>query len=155
MQFWPLLKSGRLPFIESARRIFSSRRSRDNSLIFTSTPTRSRRTGPVIVTIGTPVDEFLNPERHVVLDCIDARCLIYVRWAAFSVAIDAISRNDQWIAAHLKRKNRDLKFAFCPEVVQGYGIDELATDAANRQRHHARGRSVKRRSSSDDRAGSP
>ena len=31
------------------------------------------------------------------------------------------------IAAHLKRKKRDLKVAFCPErIVQGYGIEELS-----------------------------
>ena len=34
-------------------------------LFFTSKPNEISTTGPVIVTIGTPVDEFLNPERRV------------------------------------------------------------------------------------------
>ena len=44
---------------------------RDNRLIFTNTPGEISNSGPVIVTIGTPIDEFLNPERHVVQQCID------------------------------------------------------------------------------------
>ena len=32
-----------------------------NKLLFTSSPGAIDRTGPVVITIGTPVDEFLNP----------------------------------------------------------------------------------------------
>ena len=46
-----------------APKSFSPRRSRDKRLFFTSKPSEISTKGPVIVTIGTPVDEFLNPER--------------------------------------------------------------------------------------------
>ena len=39
--------------------------------MFTHAPEQISRGGPVIVTIGTPVDEFLNPVRSVVQSCID------------------------------------------------------------------------------------
>jgi UDP-N-acetyl-D-mannosaminuronic acid dehydrogenase len=121
-----VLKSGRLPFIEHGAEDLLLDALRDNRLIFTSSPDRISKSGPVIVTIGTPVDEFLNPERHVVLDCIDALLphlndgqLLVLRSTLYPGTTDSI-------AAHLRAKNRDLKVAFCPErIVQGYGIDEL------------------------------
>src|SRR6202161_2818022 len=66
------LKSGRLPFIEYGAEDLLTAALRDHRLIFTSTPDAISKSGPVIVTIGTPVDEFLNPERDVVLNCLDS-----------------------------------------------------------------------------------
>jgi UDP-N-acetyl-D-mannosaminuronic acid dehydrogenase len=121
-----ILKSGRLPFIEHGAETLLLDALRDNRLIFTNSPHGVSKTGPVIVTIGTPVDEFLNPERHMVLDCIDSLLphlddgqLLILRSTLYPGTTDSI-------AAHLRSKNRELKVAFCPErIVQGYGIDEL------------------------------
>ena len=67
-----LLRSGKLPFIEHGAAPLLSKALANNRLIFTSQPAAISRRGPVIVTIGTPVDEFLNPVRKAVQDCIDA-----------------------------------------------------------------------------------
>jgi UDP-N-acetyl-D-mannosaminuronic acid dehydrogenase len=121
------LKAGRLPFIEYGAEDLLCAALRDNKLIFTSTPGDISESGPVIVTIGTPVDEFLNPERRVILDCIDGLLphlsdeqLIVLRSTLYPGTTESIS-------AHLKRKKRNLSVAFCPErIVQGYGIEELS-----------------------------
>jgi UDP-N-acetyl-D-mannosaminuronic acid dehydrogenase len=121
------LKSGRLPFIEYGADELLTTALRENRLIFSNTPDGISKSGPVIVTIGTPVDEFLNPERHVILDCIDVLLphlddgqLLVLRSTIYPGTTDAV-------AAHLKRQNRKLNVAFCPErIVQGYGIEELA-----------------------------
>jgi UDP-N-acetyl-D-mannosaminuronic acid dehydrogenase len=121
------LQSGRLPFIEYGAEDLLSTALRDHKLIFTSSPDAISKAGPVIVTIGTPVDEFLNPERHVVLNCLDSLLpylsdgqLLVLRSTLYPGTTDVI-------ATHLKRKKRDLKVAFCPErIVQGYGIEELS-----------------------------
>jgi UDP-N-acetyl-D-mannosaminuronic acid dehydrogenase len=121
------LKSGRLPFIEYGAEDLLSAALRDNKLVFTSAPEQISKSGPVIVTIGTPVDEFLNPERHVILDCIDNLLphledgqLLVLRSTLYPGTTDSV-------AAHLKRKKRQINVAFCPErIVQGYGIEELA-----------------------------
>jgi UDP-N-acetyl-D-mannosaminuronic acid dehydrogenase len=80
----------------------------------------------VIVTIGTPVDEFLNPVRRVIQDCIDPLLphmrdgqLLILRSTLFPGTTD-------WIDGHIERQGRDIKVAFCPErIAQGYGIEEL------------------------------
>jgi UDP-N-acetyl-D-mannosaminuronic acid dehydrogenase len=121
------LKAGRLPFIEYGADELLTNALRDNRLIFSSKPSEISNSGPVIVTIGTPVDEFLNPERHVVQECLDALLpylcddqLLVLRSTLYPGTTD-------WIGEHLKRKDRNLKVAFCPErIVQGYGIEELA-----------------------------
>ena len=120
------LKSGRLPFIEYGGEALLAKALQQDRLIFTSAPADISRKGPVIVTIGTPIDEFLNPVRKVVQDCIDALLphladgqLLVLRSTVFPGTTD-------WLHGYLERKGRDLKVAFCPErMVQGHGIKEL------------------------------
>jgi UDP-N-acetyl-D-mannosaminuronic acid dehydrogenase len=120
------LKAGRLPFIEHGAEALLSQALRDNKLIFTSTPGEISNSGPVIVTIGTPVDEFLNPERHVVLKCIDDLLPHLSDGQLLVLRSTLYPGTTAWVSAHLKRKKRNLNVAFCPErIVQGYGIEEL------------------------------
>lgn len=120
------LRSGRLPFIEYGGEALLAKALQQDRLVFTSAPADISPKGPVIVTIGTPIDEFLNPVRKVVQDCIDALLphladgqLLVLRSTVFPGTTD-------WLHGYLKRKGRDLKVAFCPErMVQGHGIKEL------------------------------
>jgi UDP-N-acetyl-D-mannosaminuronic acid dehydrogenase len=120
------LRSGRLPFIEYGGEELLVRALKKDRLVFTSSPADISPTAPVIVTIGTPIDEFLNPVRKVVQDCIDALLphladgqLLVLRSTVFPGTTD-------WLHAYLRRQSRDLKLAFCPErMVQGHGIKEL------------------------------
>jgi UDP-N-acetyl-D-mannosaminuronic acid dehydrogenase len=120
------LQAGRLPFIEYGGEELLARALERKQLVFTSSPADISATGPVIITIGTPIDEFLNPVRGVVQDCIDALLphltdgqLLVLRSTVFPGTTD-------WLHGYLQRKGRDLKVAFCPErMVQGHGIKEL------------------------------
>ncbi|WP_291575911.1 nucleotide sugar dehydrogenase [Bradyrhizobium sp.] len=121
------LKSGRLPFIEYGAEQLLTGALRDKRLTFTSNPGEISGSGPVIVTIGTPVDEFLNPERQVIQDCIDV-LLPHLRDGQLLVLRSTLyPGTTDWINAYLTRQGRSLKVAFCPErIVQGHGVDELA-----------------------------
>jgi UDP-N-acetyl-D-mannosaminuronic acid dehydrogenase len=120
------LQARRLPFIEYGGEEILARALKQERLVFTSAPADISRSGPVIITIGTPIDEFLNPVRKVVQDCIDGLLphladgqLVVLRSTVFPGTTD-------WLAGYLERKGRDLKVAFCPErMVQGHGIKEL------------------------------
>ena len=120
------LRSGKLPFIEYGAEPLLKNALANDRLVFSSTPAGISSTGPVIVTIGTPVDEFLNPVQKVVQDCIDG-ILPHVGDDQLIVLRSTIyPGTTEWLDAHLKRSGRNLKVAFCPErVVQGYGIKEL------------------------------
>jgi UDP-N-acetyl-D-mannosaminuronic acid dehydrogenase len=120
------LESGRLPFIESGAEEVLAKALAGKRLVFTNSSNRISTSGPVIITIGTPIDEFLNPVRRVVQDCIDAILpsladgqLLVLRSTVFPGTTD-------WLASYLAAKGRKLKVAFCPErVVQGFGLKEL------------------------------
>ena len=120
------LKSGRLPFIEHGAQSVLAKALAGNRLVFTDASDRISTGGPVIITIGTPIDEFLNPVRRVVQECIDGMLarladgqLVVLRSTVFPGTTD-------WLASYLQGKGRKLKLAFCPErVVQGYGLKEL------------------------------
>ncbi len=121
-----VLQSGRLPYIEYDADDLLAKALKNRRLVFTDAPEQISKSGPVIVTIGTPVDEFLNPVRKAVQACIDSLLphmadgqLLVLRSTVFPGTTD-------WVHSYLESKGRNLRIAFCPErVVQGYGIREL------------------------------
>ena len=120
------LKAGKLPFMEHGAGPLLARALADNKLLFTSSPGAVGRAGPVVITIGTPVDEFLNPVQTEVQHCIDGLLphiadeqLLILRSTVYPGTTD-------WLHGYLKRLGRKNSVAFCPErVVQGYGVKEL------------------------------
>ncbi len=93
----------------------------------TSDPSLARGTPNLIVTIGTPVDEFLNPnmksfERWVesFLPYITDDQLIILRSTLYPGATN-------WLDGYLRRLgHKSPRIAFCPErIVQGLAIKEL------------------------------
>lgn len=120
------LRSGKLPFIEHGAAPLLARALAGNKLLFTSSPNAIGRNGPVIITIGTPVDEFLNPVQADMQRCIDGLLphiadeqLLILRSTVYPGTTD-------WLQDYLQRLGRKNRVAFCPErVVQGYGIKEL------------------------------
>jgi UDP-N-acetyl-D-mannosaminuronic acid dehydrogenase len=120
------LKSGKLPFIEEGAEPVLAAALAGKRLVFTNSPDLISKGGPIIVTIGTPIDEFFNPMRRVVQQCIDWMLpavadgqLVVLRSTVFPGTAD-------WLDGYLKCKGRNLHVAFCPErVVQGFGLKEL------------------------------
>ncbi len=120
------LKRGELPFIEAGAQAVLEKALRDERLVFTNSPDLISSGGPVIITIGTPIDEFLNPIRQVVQDCIDAILPSVVDGQLLVLRSTVFPGTTAWLASYLQMKGRDVKVAFCPErIVQGAGLKEL------------------------------
>jgi UDP-N-acetyl-D-mannosaminuronic acid dehydrogenase len=120
------LQAGCLPFIEQGAESVLKNALRDRRLVFTSSPESVSRTGPVIITIGTPIDEFLNPVRKVVQQCVD-NALPYLTDGQLIVLRSTVfPGTTEWLSGYLRSKGRHLPVAFCPErIVQGAGLKEL------------------------------
>ena len=121
-----MLKSGKLPFIEYGAESALNKALAGNRLVFTNSSDKISRGGPVIVTIGTPIDEFLNPVRRVVQDCIDAVLPQLAEGQLLVLRSTVFPGTTDWLASYLETKGRKLRVAYCPErVVQGNGLQEL------------------------------
>ncbi len=121
-----MLRAGQLPFIENGAQEALKRALADGRMVFTDSPDRISRRGPVIITIGTPIDEFFNPVRKVIQDCVDAILPSLADGQLVVLRSTTFPGTTEWLASYLRTKARDLLVAFCPErIVQGDGLKEL------------------------------
>ena len=117
---------GSMPFIEYGAEPLLRQALRDNLLTFSSTPGDISRARHVIVAIGTPVDEYLNPKLRALLDLfeqlrphLDPSQTIIIRSTVFP-------RTCRQIERVLSLDGRRWKVAYCPErIAQGHAVREL------------------------------
>src|SRR5262249_52752677 len=120
------LRSGKLPFIEHGTAPILARALAGNKLIFTSSASAIGRSGPVVITIGTTVDEFLNPVQLEVQRCVDNLLPHLAEDQLLILRSTVYPGTTDWLQDYLRRLGRRNSVAFCPErVAQGYGVKEL------------------------------
>jgi UDP-N-acetyl-D-mannosaminuronic acid dehydrogenase len=120
------VRSGVMPFIEfGAEDLLKSTITR--TLFPTSDRTAISQAAAVIVAVGTPVDEYLNPRLRALLELfadlaphLDEQQTIVVRSTVYPGTCKQVLET-------LKRvRNADWRVAYCPErIAQGYAIREL------------------------------
>jgi len=120
------LRSGRMPFLEEGAEPLLRDALAREMLGFSSSPDAIEGVPTVIVTIGTPIDEFQNPTVSLLTRTIDTLLpyisdeqLIVLRSTVAPGVTEHLSR---YLEAHGKRPC----LGFCPErVVQGRGVEEI------------------------------
>jgi UDP-N-acetyl-D-mannosaminuronic acid dehydrogenase len=120
------IRSGRLPAIEYGAEPLLKAALRRGWLEFSHRPQDIPATGAVIVTIGTPVDEFLNPVHKAVRQCLDGLLPHLADGQLLILRSTVYPGTTDWLDGYLKKQGRQFKVAFCPErVVQGHSVREL------------------------------
>ena len=120
------IQSGRMPFIEYGAEPLLADALRHERLLFTDDPRDISRARHVIVAIGTPVDEYLNPKLRALLDLfkqlrphLHASQTIVIRSTVFP-------RTCRQVERALSQDGERWKVAYCPErIAQGYAVREL------------------------------
>jgi len=123
-----VISSGRMPFMEHGAEPLLKETLAKGCLSFTSRPEHVRNAATVVITIGTPVDEFLNPSLRVLTRCFDdllpylsEEQLIVIRSTVYPGVTETLAK-------YTASKGKRLKLAFCPErIVEGHAIEELQT----------------------------
>jgi len=119
------VREGRMPFMEAGAESLL-RQVIGKTLHVANDPTLVGRARHVIVVIGTPVDEHLNPTFHsmrkffasILPYVVDGQCLI-LRSTVFPGTTEKVR---EMVAA----SGKNLHVAFCPErVAQGKAVEEL------------------------------
>jgi UDP-N-acetyl-D-mannosaminuronic acid dehydrogenase len=120
------IAGGRMPFIEYGAEPLLAEALAAGRLTFSSTVDDVSRARHVIVAIGTPVDEYLNPKLRALLDLfeslrphLDPSQTIIIRSTVFP-------RTCRQIERLLSTDGRTWKVAYCPErIAQGHAVREL------------------------------
>jgi UDP-N-acetyl-D-mannosaminuronic acid dehydrogenase len=118
--------AGVMPFIEYGAEPLLVAALAEQRLLLSSDAGDISRAAHVIVAIGTPVDEYLNPKLRALLDLfeglrphLDPSQTIVIRSTVFP-------RTCRQVERLLSRDGQRWKVAYCPErIAQGYAIREL------------------------------
>ena len=120
-----LVKSGKMPFIEYGAEPVLIKVLKDRTLTISLDNMPVSKSRNVIIAIGTPVDEYLNPKTRQFLEFFDTvakhlnpKQTIIIRSTVYPHTCEQI----------LNRlgKEKGWKIAYCPErIVQGYSMKEL------------------------------
>lgn len=123
-----VIRGGQMPFLEEgAEPLLKDILSR-GLLHFAGRPDQVARASVIVITIGTPVDEFLSPSLQEITRCFDSLLpylkdnqLIVIRSTVYPGVTDSMAK-------YVQSKGKRLKIAFCPErILEGHAIEELQT----------------------------
>jgi UDP-N-acetyl-D-mannosaminuronic acid dehydrogenase len=122
------ISSGRMPFMEQGAEPLLKQVLSKGLLTFTNRAEDVARASTVVITIGTPVDEFLTPSLRVMTRCFDEllpflseKQLIVIRSTVYPGVTESMAK-------YAQSKGKKLRLSFCPErIVEGHAIEELQT----------------------------
>jgi len=114
------IQQGKIPFMERGAEPLLKEVLADGTLQLSADPMTIAKAKTVIITVGTPVDEFLNPVQKLIKQSVDD-------WLPYLVLRSTVyPGTTDWLANYLQTCGKHIKVAFCPErVVQGRAIEEV------------------------------
>src|ERR1700737_1925614 len=123
-----LVKAGNVPFLENGADALLKKLLPSGRLQLASDPSLIERTDTVILVIGTPIDEFMNPSVRIfdkVLDDLVPHLkngsLVILRSTVFPGTTESVEQR-------LRAAGIQAEVAFCPErIAEGHALEELRT----------------------------
>src|SRR5438477_6099165 len=120
------LKAGRLPFIEEGGEPLLKKALKAGTLGFSKEAADLRGVPAVIVTIGTPIDEFHNPNFSLLTRCMDALLPHLSSEQTMILRSTVAPGSTDFLDRYLRQRGSQIGLALCPErVVEGKGITEI------------------------------
>jgi UDP-N-acetyl-D-mannosaminuronic acid dehydrogenase len=122
------VKSGHIPFREMGAEQLLAKVLESGRLELSADPAMLQRTQTVILVIGTPIDEFMNPSVRIFERVLDEltphlrqESLVILRSTVFPGTTETVERR-------LRSAGIEADLAFCPErIAEGHALEELRT----------------------------
>ncbi len=122
------VRSGSVPFLENGADALLKKLLPTGRLELASDPRLLSRTETIILVIGTPIDEFMNPSVRIFDKVLDELmphlrdgCLVVLRSTVFPGTTESVERRLHSAGVHAE-------VAFCPErIAEGHALEELRT----------------------------
>jgi UDP-N-acetyl-D-mannosaminuronic acid dehydrogenase len=122
------VKAGNVPFLENGAEALLKELLPGGRLHLASDPSMIERTNTIILVIGTPIDEFMNPSVRIFDKVVDdlvphlkKGSLIVLRSTVFPGTTESVERR-------LRAAGVEAEVVFCPErIAEGHALEELRT----------------------------
>jgi len=120
------IAKGTMPFREEGGEVLLKKVHRTDRLTLSSEANSVARAELVVLTIGTPVDEFHNPNLSGLTRCLDELIPHLCDGQTIVLRSTVAPGTTNYIDSYLASRGKKIGLAFCPErVVQGRGIEEI------------------------------
>jgi UDP-N-acetyl-D-mannosaminuronic acid dehydrogenase len=121
-----LVRSGRVPFVENGAEELLRKLLPTGRLVLAADPGLLARTDTVILVIGTPIDEFMNPSVRIFDKVVDDLIphlrdgsLVVLRSTVYPSTTESVERR-------LRAAGVNAEVVFCPErIAEGHALEEL------------------------------
>jgi len=122
------VRSGTVPFLENGAEELLRKVLPTGRLVLASDPTMLARTDVVVLVIGTPIDEFMNPSVRIFDRVVDDliphlrdRSLVVLRSTVFPGTTESVERR-------LRAASIDAEVVFAPErIAEGHALEEISS----------------------------
>ncbi len=117
---------GIVPFMEEGAEPLLKKALASGKLTLSSEPEIVSLSKNIVITIGTPVDEFLNPEFKMITTAFEKLLPYFTNEQLIILRSTVFPGTTDWLSQWLKSRNKSPLISFCPErVVQGKAIEEI------------------------------
>ena len=122
------IRDGVMPFAELDAEPLLQRVLSEGRLTFSASADCIADVATLVVTIGTPIDEFLNPEVRIIKQWADQSIPYLTDGQLLILRSTVYPGTTQWLEKYLAKAGKSLHLAYCPErIVQGFAVRELQT----------------------------
>lgn len=120
-----MVNNSKMPFLETG----CEKLLKDNinkNLYVSTDPHSISESKFVIIVIGTPVDEFLNPDRTIFKNFINEYYKYFSNGQTLILRSTVYPGTSDWLNGYLAKKTKKIDVSFCPErIAEGKAIEEI------------------------------
>lgn len=120
------IKAGKFPFKEKDGEKSLKRALASKNLFVSQLPEAISKSRFVSLVIGTPIDEYLNPDFHGIIKTIDKYFRYFKNGQIVILRSTVYPGTSEKIQQYFQERNKKVTVSFCPErIVEGQALEEL------------------------------
>ncbi len=120
------ISSGVFPFKEEGGEDALNKVLEDNKLFCETDPSAITRSNAIITVIGTPIDEYLNPNFHGILSTMDEYFPYFNDEQILILRSTVYPGTSERLQSYFNDKGKRVRVSFCPErIVEGKALEEI------------------------------
>ncbi len=123
-----LVSHGVMPFVEKGAGSLLQDMLAAGRLVVSTDARILARASTVIIVIGTPIDEFLNPSMTALIRCVDDIAPQLSSGALIVLRSTVFPGSSEWLKDALAQRGADVDVAMCPErITEGFALEEITS----------------------------